>query len=171
MNKNLVIATAIGFVLGLGAPYVVRFITREEFKTFATYKGGSIKGSDVLEGLKPFYESQERQFYRMKRRKTEEILRERLGANKLQDIKPEDLDKVELPQTEVDEFIKNRYRGGRKATPEDLKQLTNNLKMRKLRQDLEAKNKALLEEAGVVYTIPNAPEGEEQNPSSSAHPR
>ena len=161
-NKTI-IAAVVGLLVGLGLPPVVKFLTRDEAKTFATFNGGSVHGSEVMKEIQPFLESQERQIFRMKKRKTEEIIRSKLGATRPQDIKPEDLEKVQLAQGELDEFIKNRFRNGRKATPEEIKQIENNLKMRKFRVEVEQKNQALLEGAQIKYTIPNTPEDENPN--------
>jgi hypothetical protein len=142
-------------------------MTRDESKTFATFKGGSVHGSEVMKEPQPFLESQERQIYRMKKRKTEELIRSKLGATQPQDIKPEELEKIQLESGELEEFVKNRFRNGRKATPEELKQVENNLKMRKLRTEVEQKNQTLLESAEIKYTIPNTPSDKNPNPGPS----
>ncbi|MFN8847073.1 MAG: hypothetical protein ACK5V3_03515 [Bdellovibrionales bacterium] len=161
------ISLVFGLLLGLSAPPAYKYLTRDEAKTFATFNGGSVQGSEVMKELEPFLESEERQIYRMKKRKTEELIRAKLGALRPQDIKPEELEKVQLAAGEFEDFIKNRFRNGRKASPEELKQIESNLKMRKLRVELEQKNQSILENANIQYTIPNTPADEIPNAGAS----
>jgi hypothetical protein len=161
------IALILGLLIGLVVPPVYKYLTRDETKVFATFNGGSVHGSEVMKDLQPFFESQERQIYRMKKRKTEELIWSKLGAVRPQDISPEELEKVQLAEGELEEFVKIRFRNGRKASPEEMKQIENNLKMRKLRVELEQKNQSLLESAKIIYSIPNTPADENPNAGAS----
>lgn len=133
--RSLILACSTVFLLGLSIGWLIGKGPSEKAElnmTYALFRGQAIKGKDVADRIKSDLQQIEKNKYQLKKSAVEELVREKVFAEKPELAKaPADFLKAEITPEELARFLKERGLVESKLSKKERENILNNMKLQK----------------------------------------
>lgn len=154
-SKTQIIGTAaFALIVGVLIGRISFSVKSEDNMNYAVYGGEVVKGKEVLLRISNDLEQLEKNKYEIKKKAVEEIITERLFQKNNSPSVP-DMN-IEITKDEFEAFLKAQNIIAKNLSPQDVLNITNNMKMQKFNENKKSKTLQLFSDAHVQFKIPRS---------------